>query len=114
MFSRNYRLPLLIALVLMMGGQLSGINAIMYYSTDMFRAATGDTNAAFHSSVWIGLVNLLATCVAILLVDKAGRKPLLLLGNAVQVAALIAVGRSTPPPSLPCPAGGRAGLYGGL
>ena len=56
LFSRNYRLPLLIALVLMMGGQLSGINAIMYYSTDMFQAATGDTNAAFHSTVWIGLV----------------------------------------------------------
>ena len=93
LFSRHYRLPLLIALVLMMGGQLSGVNAIMYYSTDMFRAATGDTNAAFHSSALIGLVNMLGTCVAILLVDKVGRKPLLLLGNAVQAAALVTVGR---------------------
>ncbi len=76
----------------MVGSQFSGINAIMYYSTEIFRNATGDANAAFKSSVWIGLVNLLATFIAIGLVDKAGRKPLLLIGNAVQVAALVTVG----------------------
>jgi SP family arabinose:H+ symporter-like MFS transporter len=92
LFSRRYRLPLLIALVLMFGSQFSGINAIMYYSTEIFKNATGNANAAFNSSVWIGLVNLLATFVAILFVDKAGRKPLLLIGNCVQVAALVTVG----------------------
>lgn len=92
LFSRNFRLPLLIAFVLMVGSQFSGINAIMYYSTEIFRNATGDANAAFKSSVWIGLVNLLATFIAIGLVDKAGRKPLLLVGNAVQVVALVTVG----------------------
>jgi MFS transporter, SP family, arabinose:H+ symporter len=92
LFSRDYRRPLLIAVVLMSGSQLSGINAIMYYSTDIFKFATGDANSAFNSSVWIGLVNLLATFVAIALVDKAGRKPLLLIGNAGQVVALAAVG----------------------
>ena len=92
LFSRDYRLPLLIAFVLMTGSQLSGINAIIYYSTDIFKTATGDANAAFNSSMWIGLVNLLATFVAILFVDKAGRKPLLLIGNAIQVVALVTVG----------------------
>jgi sugar porter (SP) family MFS transporter len=92
LFSRDYRLPLLLAFTLMIGGQLSGINAIIYYSTDLFLAATGDINAAFHRTVWIGLVNLLATLVAISLVDKAGRRPLLLLGNSIQVVALIAIG----------------------
>jgi SP family arabinose:H+ symporter-like MFS transporter len=92
LFSRRHRLPLLIALVLMFGSQLSGINAIMYYSTEIFRNATGDANAAFNSSVWIGLVNFVATFIAIGFVDKAGRKPLLLTGNAVQVVALVAVG----------------------
>lgn len=92
LFSRRYRLPLLIAIVLMLGSQLSGINAIMYYSTEIFRNATGDTNAAFNSSVWIGLINLLATFVAIGFVDKAGRRPLLLMGNAIQVVALFSVG----------------------
>jgi MFS transporter, SP family, arabinose:H+ symporter len=92
LFSARYRLPLLIAFVLTVGAQFSGINSIMYYSTEIFRNATGNANAAFASSVWIGLINFLATFGAILFVDKAGRKPLLLIGNAVQVVALIAVG----------------------
>jgi MFS transporter, SP family, arabinose:H+ symporter len=92
LFTRHYRLPLLIAVVLMVGSQFSGINAIMYYSTEIFKSATGDANAAFNSSMWIGLVNLLATFIAILLVDKAGRRPLLLIGNAFQVTALATVG----------------------
>lgn len=92
LFAPAYRLPLSIAVVLMVGSQFSGINVIMYYSTEIFRNATGDANAAFASSVWIGLVNLLATFIAIGLVDKAGRKPLLLAGNAVQVVALVTVG----------------------
>jgi MFS transporter, SP family, arabinose:H+ symporter len=92
LFSRRYRLPLAIAMVLMFGSQLSGINAIMYYSTEIFKNATGNANAAFNSTIWIGLVNFFATFIAIGLVDKAGRKPLLLVGNAVQVAALAAVG----------------------
>ena len=92
LFSRHYRLPLLIAFVLTTGAQFSGINSIMYYSTEIFKNATGNANAAFSSSVWIGLVNFLATFGAILFVDKAGRKPLLLLGNAVQVGALLTVG----------------------
>jgi sugar porter (SP) family MFS transporter len=92
LFSGRFRRPVLIALVLMVGSQFSGINAIMYYSTEIFRNATGNADAAFSSSVWIGLVNLLATFVAILLVDLAGRRPLLLLGNAIQVLALTTVG----------------------
>lgn len=92
LFSRRYRLPLLIAFVLMVGAQFSGINSVMYYSTEIFRNATGNTNAAFASSVWIGLINFLATFGAILFVDKAGRKPLLLIGNAVQIVALVTVG----------------------
>ncbi|HEY3915198.1 MAG TPA: sugar porter family MFS transporter [Verrucomicrobiae bacterium] len=92
LFSDHYRLPLLIAFALMVGGQFSGINSIMYYSTEIFKQATGSADAAFSSSVWIGLVNFLATFGAILLVDKAGRKPLLLLGNAIQVIGLVSVG----------------------
>lgn len=92
LFSRRYRIPLTLSLVLMLGSQLSGINAIMYYSTEIFKNATGNADAGFSSSIWIGFVNLLATFIAIGFVDKAGRKPLLLVGNAIQVAALVAVG----------------------
>lgn len=92
LFSKRYRLPLLIAVVLMVGSQLSGINVIMYYSTEIFKNATGNAAAAFTASIWIGFVNLLATFIAIGFVDRAGRKPLLLIGNAIQVVALGTVG----------------------
>jgi SP family arabinose:H+ symporter-like MFS transporter len=92
LFSVHYRLPLMIALVLTVGAQFSGINSIMYYSTEIFQNATGNANAAFTASVWIGFVNLLATFAATLFVDKAGRKPLLLIGNTIQVIGLISVG----------------------
>jgi SP family arabinose:H+ symporter-like MFS transporter len=86
------RKPLLIAVVLMACSQFCGINAIMYYSTKIFEAAGGGKNAAFTSSVWVGLINLLFTFVAIALVDKAGRRPLLLIGAAIQAVALGLVG----------------------
>jgi len=92
LFTRDYRLPLMIALVLMVGSQFSGINVIMYYSTEIFKNATGNAEAAFHCSVYIGLVNLLATFVAIGLVDLAGRRPLLVVGNLIQVIGLVTVG----------------------
>jgi len=64
----------------------------MYYSTKIFATAGGGTNAAFTSSVWVGLINLFFTFVAIGFVDKAGRRPLLLIGTAVQTVALGLVG----------------------
>ncbi len=92
LFTSAFRKPLIIALVLMAGSQFCGINAIMYYSTKIFESAGVGKSGAFTSSAWIGLVNLLFTFVAIAFVDKAGRRPLLLVGTAVQVLALGAVG----------------------
>lgn len=84
--------PLTIAVVLMACSQFCGINAIMYYSTKIFVAAGAGKNAAFTSSVWVGLINFAFTFVAIGLVDKLGRRPLLLIGTAVQTVALGLVG----------------------
>ena len=84
--------PLLLAVILMACSQFCGINAIMYYSTKIFAGAGGRTNSAFTASVWVGLINLLFTFVAIAFVDRAGRRTLLLIGTAVQVVALALVG----------------------
>jgi len=84
--------PLVIAVVLMAVSQLSGINAIMYYSTTIFKSAGVGVKDSFMSSVIIGLVNVLFTFVALALVDRAGRRLLLLIGLTVQVAALGATG----------------------
>ena len=92
LFTGAFRRPMAVAVILMACSQFCGINAIMYYSTKIFATAGGGTNAAFTSSVWVGLINLLFTFVAIGFVDKVGRRPLLLIGTAVQVVALGAVG----------------------
>ena len=92
LFSGPFLKPLLIAVVLMACSQFCGINAIMYYSTKIFESAGGGKNAAFNSSVWVGLINFAFTFVAIGFVDRAGRRPLLLIGTLIQVVALAAVG----------------------
>jgi SP family arabinose:H+ symporter-like MFS transporter len=85
---RRFRRPLIIAVLLMMFSQFSGINAIMYYSTKIFTTAGVGVKNSFAASAIIGLVNLLFTFVAIALVDKAGRRALLLTGLTAQVVAL--------------------------
>jgi len=92
LLSGRLRTPLLIAVVLMAVSQFSGINAIMYYSTKIFSSAGVGVRDAFGASVIVGLVNLVFTLVAIALVDRAGRRPLLLAGLALQVVALSCVG----------------------
>lgn len=92
LFSPRFRKVLLIAVLLMAFSQFSGINAIMYYSTKIFTTAGVGVNNSFKASVVVGLVNLVFTLVAVALVDKAGRRILLLIGLVCQVIALGAVG----------------------
>ena len=92
LFSSGYRRALGIGVLLGVFGQLSGINAIMYYAPEIFKATGSGRDAAFGETVTVGAVNLLFTFVAIWLVDRAGRRPLLLAGTAFQVVTLVAVG----------------------
>ena len=92
LFEARFRRPLILAVGLMAFSQFCGINAIMYYSTKIFLSAGVGVRDAFMASVVIGLVNVLFTLLALALVDRAGRRPLLLVGLAVQTLALAAVG----------------------
>jgi SP family arabinose:H+ symporter-like MFS transporter len=94
LFAPAWRRPLTIAVVLAILSQFSGINAIMYYAPEVFKAAGASRDSAFASSVWVGVVNLVFTFVALALIDRAGRRPLLIVGAAVQTIALTAVGWS--------------------
>ena len=92
LFTRALRRPLTLAVLLALFQQFCGINAIMYYSTKIFETAGAVKNAAFTSSVWVGLINLVFTLVAIAFVDRLGRRPLLLIGTALQAVSLLLVG----------------------
>jgi len=92
------RPALIIGIGIMIFQQFTGINTIIYYSPTIFEMAgfgVGSENAVYDAilpSLPIGAVNVLFTIVAIFLVDKWGRKPLLYLGLIGMVVALIALG----------------------
>jgi len=92
LFTTGYRRALVVGILLAVFGQLSGINAIMYFAPEIFKASGEATSAAFRQTVIVGIVNVAFTWVAISLVDRAGRKPLLIVGTLVQVISLSAVG----------------------
>jgi len=92
LFASGYRRALIIGTVVAMFSQFSGINAIMYFAPEIFRSAGAVRDDAFLQTVTVGIVNLAFTFVAIWLVDRAGRRPLLIAGTSVQVVALLSVG----------------------
>jgi sugar porter (SP) family MFS transporter len=76
----RYRKPILYAVLLAMFNQLSGINAILYYAPRIFEMAGFSKEASYLQPVYIGGANLLFTLLALPLIDKFGRKTLLLVG----------------------------------
>ncbi len=88
LFSWKYRLPIFLAITIGAFNQLSGINAILYYLNDIFRYAGFNSISANLQAVVIGAMNLFATLVAMTLIDKLGRKTLLLIGSVGLVGCL--------------------------
>ena len=80
-FSRQYRLPVFVALTVGMFCQLSGINAILYYLNDIFKLAGATKISGDVQAVAVGAMNLVATLAAMSVIDKFGRKKLLLTGT---------------------------------
>ncbi|XP_021914508.1 solute carrier family 2, facilitated glucose transporter member 1-like isoform X3 [Zootermopsis nevadensis] len=76
------RIPLMIAMMVMVAQQLSGINAVMFFSTKIFRMAQLDDKSAQYATLGMGAVNVFMTLVSMVIVEKAGRKTLLLIGFA--------------------------------
>lgn len=74
------RKVMVIGLVVAILQQITGINAVFFYAPMIFEQSGIGTDAAFMQAVLVGLINLVFTIVAIALIDKIGRKPLLLIG----------------------------------
>ena len=91
LFARKYRYPIFLAITLGMFNQLSGINAILYYLNDIFAAAGFSKVSSELQTVAVGCMNLIATLFAMTLIDKLGRKTLLLIGSIGTAACLAGV-----------------------
>jgi MFS family permease len=91
LLDRRMRFIMLIALGLAFFQQITGINAIFYYLPTIFVQAGGAVNDAFRQAVLVGLVNAGMTFVAIWLIDRLGRKPLLTIGVAGMALSLLTI-----------------------
>ncbi len=91
-FVRQNRKVILLAIAIAAFNQLSGINAVLYYAPEIFKLAGFGTEASFLQSAGIGLVNLIATVTAVSVIDKLGRRKLMLVGT---IGYLISLGALT-------------------
>ncbi len=85
---KKFRTPLLLVFCIAMFNQLSGINAFLYYAPRIFELAGLERSASFLSSVGIGIVNLVFTLIGISLIDRAGRRSLMLIGSVGYIISL--------------------------
>jgi sugar porter (SP) family MFS transporter len=89
LFRRKYRLPIFLAVTIGLFNQLSGINAILYYLPSIFNYAGFSKLSGDKQAVLVGAMNLVATMLAMTVIDKIGRKTLLLIGS-VGTAVMLA------------------------
>jgi sugar porter (SP) family MFS transporter len=92
LLSGPFRRALAIGFCLAALSQTSGITCLLSYLPEVFKSAGQDASDAFFQSVLVGIVNLAFTMLAIWLVDRKGRRTLILFGTCVQTVALAAVG----------------------
>ena len=94
LFQHKYRLPIFLAISIGMFNQLAGINAILYYANDIFSFGGFSSLSGDKQAVLLGAMNFCATLLAMSVIDKLGRKSLLLIGSvgtAVSLAGVAAI-----------------------
>lgn len=90
LFDSKVRGVVILGLTIGIVQQITGINAIMFYAPTVFEQLGIGTDAAFFQAVVVGLVSIIFTVVAILLIDKLGRRPLVIWGLATATISLFA------------------------
>jgi SP family arabinose:H+ symporter-like MFS transporter len=91
LFQHKYRFPIFLAISIAMFNQLSGINAVLYYLNDIFAKAGFTKVSSDLQAVAVGATNLLFTILAMSVIDKVGRRTLLLIGSIGTAVALAGV-----------------------
>lgn len=90
-FGGRFNVQILLAFLIAFFNQMSGINAIIYFAPRVFEMAGVGKDAAFLQSAGVGLVNLVFTMLGLYLIDRLGRKKLLLIGSIGYIISLAAV-----------------------
>lgn len=88
LFSSKYRGPVTLAVLFAVFNQVSGINAIIYYAPRIFEMTGLGTDAALLSSAGLGLVNFIFTLFAVNVIDRFGRRTLMLIGSVGLIITL--------------------------
>ena len=88
LFSRKMRFALFIGVIVAVAQQITGINAVFFFATSIFERCGVGRDAAFAQAVWVGLINVAFTVVAMVLIDRLGRRPLLVAGLLGVVVSL--------------------------
>lgn len=88
LFQAKYIKPIMLAITIAIFNQLSGINALMYYTPRIFEMAGFEKGSALLSSVGIGLVNIIFTMAALAIIDHFGRKKLMIVGSIGYIISL--------------------------
>ena len=91
LLSGSYTWPIMLAFLIAFFNQLSGINFIIYFAPRVFGLAGLDASASLLSTTGIGVVNLVFTILGMMLIDRSGRKTLLLVGSIGYIVSLSAV-----------------------
>jgi SP family arabinose:H+ symporter-like MFS transporter len=92
LFEPGLRRALLLGILLSVFGQLSGVNIVVYYGPKILAAAGFQNTGALLAQVGFGFINLVFTILALIFIDRVGRRPLLISGMAVVTLALAAIG----------------------
>jgi sugar porter (SP) family MFS transporter len=84
----KYKYVLIVGIFIAIFQQITGINTIMYYAPIIFDSLGFSMNSALFQTILIGSINLIFTIVSMFLIDKVGRKPLLLVGSGIMAVSL--------------------------
>jgi len=87
-FSKHMRVVLIVALTMAVVQQVTGINAIITYAPTVIEQLGLGTDASFMSAIWIGLTSLIFTILSLILIDRIGRRPMMIWGLAWVVLSL--------------------------
>jgi hypothetical protein len=91
--SKRFSIPIFLALLIAFFNQLSGINAVIYFAPRIFELAGIGKQAAFLQSAGIGLVNLVFTMAGLYLIDRIGRRKLMLIGSVGYIIRITRLSR---------------------